>query len=152
VIDGNWLSSNKYDPRALALYERHYSARQYADGRKRYQFVPPGEQMVLLTVCCRALFVWVKNIVERYDKQVGINCTVFRNEGAGLSSDLIREADDLAFQRWPGERHFTYVDVEKTRRRRSKRAQPGKCFIEAGWHPCGYSAKANLLLLERLPA
>jgi hypothetical protein len=93
VIDGHWLLSNKFDPRSLALYERHYSARHYADGRRRIQFAPPGETMVLLTVCCRALFVWVKNKVERFDGQRGINCAVFRNEGAGLSSDLIREAE-----------------------------------------------------------
>jgi hypothetical protein len=94
MIDGHWLSSNKFDPRALALYERHYSARRYADGRKRVQFVGPGEQMVLLTVCCRGLFVWIRNTIERFDHQVGVNCAVFRNEGAGLSSDLIREADE----------------------------------------------------------
>lgn len=49
LIDGYWLSSNKFDPRAVAIYERHYSARRYADGRKRTQFVGPGECMVLLT-------------------------------------------------------------------------------------------------------
>jgi len=144
VIDGHWLSSNKFDPRALALYERHYSARRYADGRKRDQFVGPGEQMVLLTVCCRGLFVWVRNTIERFDKQVGVNCAVFRNEGAGLSSDLIREADELAWQRWPGERHFTYVDAEKIRRKRD----PGRCFLRAGWQRAGAS-KRGLVLLER---
>ena len=145
MIDGNWLSSNKFDPRALAIYERHYSARRYADGRKRDQFVGPGEQMVLLTVCCRALFVWVRNTIERFDKQVGVNCAVFRNEGAGLSSDLIREADELAWQRWPGERHFTYVDANKVRPKRD----PGRCFLRAGWRHCGES-KRGLVLLERM--
>ena len=72
--------------------------------------LPPGETMVLLSQCGRALFVWLKNTIERYDHQTGVNCIVFRNEGAGLSSVLIREADELAWQRWPGERHFTYVD------------------------------------------
>jgi len=143
VIDGRWLSSNKFDPRALALYERHYSARRYADGRKRDQFVGPGEQMVLLTVCCRALFVWVRNTIERFDKQVGVNCAVFRNEGAGLSSDLIREADELADARWPGARHFTYVDDAKIRS-----SNPGYCFLMAGWRRAGRS-KSGLSLLER---
>lgn len=144
MIDGHWLSSNKFDPRAIALYERHYSARHYADGRKRVQFAPPGETMVLLTVCCRALFVWVRNRVERYDGQHGVNCAVFRNEGAGLSSDLIREADELAWQRWPGERHFTYVEDAKVRRKRD----PGRCFIRAGWRICGRNADGRLTILE----
>ena len=143
MIDGAWLSSNKFDPRALALYERHYSARRYADGRKRDQFVGPGESMVLLTVCCRGLFVWVRNTIERFDKQVGVNCAVFRNEGAGLSSNLIREADELAWQRWPGERHFTYVDDAKIRS-----SNPGYCFLMAGWRRVGRS-KSGLSLLER---
>jgi hypothetical protein len=146
MIDGAWLSSNKFDARALALYERHYSARRYADGRKRVQFVGPGEQMVLLTVCCRALFVWVRNTIERFDKQTGVNCAVFRNEGAGLSSDLVREADELAWQRWPNEpRHFTYVDASKIRPKRD----PGRCFLRAGWQRAGQS-KNGLVLLERV--
>lgn len=145
MIDGHWLSSNKFDPRALALYERHYSARRYADGRKRVQFVGPGEQMVLLTVCCRGLFVWIRNTIERFDHQVGVNCAVFRNEGAGLSSDLIREADELAGPPLPGERHFTYVDDEKIRS-----SNPGYCFLKAGWTRAGRSKTNRLTLLERL--
>lgn len=146
MIDGYWLSSWKADPRALALYERHYSAHRYMDGRRRAQFVGPGEQMVLLTVCCRALFVWVRNTIERLDHQDGVNCTVFRNEGAGLSSELIREADDLAWQRWPSvRRHFTYVDDSKIQSR-----NPGYCFLKAGWQRVGRSRIHRLTLLERI--
>jgi hypothetical protein len=147
VIDGHWLTSNKFDPRALALYERHYSARRYADRRKRTQFAPPGETMVLLTACCRALFVWVKNKVQRYDKQTGVNCAVFRNEGAALSSDLIREACELAWQRWPGERLFTYVADAKVRS-----SNPGFCFKAAGWRKAGRNKDGRLTILELLPA
>ena len=144
LVEGNWLSSNKFDPRAVAIYERHYSARRYADGRKRTQFVGPGECMVLLTVGCDALFVWVRNRMERYDGQVGVNCAVFRNEGAVLSSALIREADELADQRWPGERHFTYVEDAKIRS-----SNPGCCFLKAGWRRAGRNATGKLTLLER---
>ncbi len=103
--------------------------------------------MVLISQCCRALFVWLRNTVDRLDHQVGVNCAVFRNEGAGLSSDLIREADELAWQRWPDERHFTYVDGSKIRRKRD----PGRCFVRAGWSVAGYS-KNGLVLLERMPS
>lgn len=66
MIGQHWAPSNKADPRAVAIYERHYSCRQYADGRKRTQCAPPGETIVLLTPTCDALFIWVKNKVERY--------------------------------------------------------------------------------------
>jgi hypothetical protein len=145
MIDGHWLSSNKFDPRALAIYQRHYSARRYADGRRRVQFVGPGECMVLLTPSCDALFVWVKNRMERYDKQEGVNCAVFRNESAVLSSDLIREADDLALQRWPDRRHFTYVEDGKIRS-----SNPGFCFMKAGWKRVGHNKTGRLTLLERV--
>ena len=148
MIDGYWLSANKADPRAIALYERHYSANHYRDGRRRVQFVSPGETMVLLTVCCRALFVWVRNTVERLDGQTGVNCAIFRNEGAALSSDLIREADRLADQRWPGERHFTYVDDAKVRHKRD----PGRCFRKAGWTVAGRNVTGRLTLLEKVPS
>lgn len=102
--------------------------------------------MVLLTVNCDALFVWLRNTVARFDDQEGINCAVFRNEGSVLSSDLIREADDLAWQRWPGVRHFTYVADEKI-----KSVNPGYCFLRAGWQRCGRNANGRLTILERLP-
>lgn len=141
----NWYGINRADFRGLALYERHYSARVYKDGRKRKQYAPPGSPMCLLTVKCDALFGWVKNKIPRKDGQVGINCFVFRNESAVLSSQLIREADALAWQRWPEDgRHFTYVDPEKVG---DAEKNPGYCFIKAGWRRAGKS-KRGLLILE----
>jgi hypothetical protein len=137
------------DERAYALYRRHYSAAKNAPYRStgNTNVTGSGETMVLISQCCRALFVWLRNTVDRLDHQVGVNCAVFRNEGAGLSSDLIREADELAWQRWPGERHFTYVDGSKIRRKRD----PGRCFVRAGWSVAGHS-KNGLVLLERMPS
>lgn len=145
----HWYGSHRADPRGLALYKRHYSAEKNARQRKPGQlnFVAAGEPMVLLTTAGDAVFVWLRNTVERYDKQDGICCVLFRNESAVLSSTLVAEADELAWQRWPGERHFTYVDPTKTRRKRD----PGRCFRKAGWRPCGVS-KGDLVILERLPA
>jgi hypothetical protein len=139
----NWLPALDGDPRALALFQRHYSCTNKAPANR--QFMPPGEKMVLLTLRCDALFGWLKNRVERYDKQTGVCCTVFRNESASLSSHLIREADDIAWEKWPGERHFTYVDAAQV-----GSSNPGYCFLKAGWRKCGKS-KRGLILLERLP-
>jgi len=139
-----WIETKDGDPSALSLYERHYSCRVYADGRDRKLLVGPGEKMVLLTACARALFAWRKFISG--DGQVGINCSVFRNESEHLASDLISAADELAFQRWPGERHYTYVDSTAVRS-----SNPGYCFLMAGWQKCGRTKKRDLIVLERLP-
>jgi len=63
----------------------------------------------LLTVHCDALFVWRKFLSA--DRQVGVNCAIFRNESPILSSTLILEAERLAHARWPAERLYTYVRI-----------------------------------------
>jgi len=133
VKDGNRL--------AREIFDRHYSRRRYADGRKPKLFVGPGQKMVLITVDLDALFIWRKFISK--DTQTGISCAVFRNESDLLSSELIRAADRLAIRRWPGERHYTYVDSRKVRKKRD----PGRCFIRAGWETVGITKDRGLLIL-----
>ena len=144
-IDGNWVGIKDGDPRAVALFNRHYSARRGGD-RIRYGMSGPGQTMTLLTVQCDALYIWLNNQVERYDGQVGLNCTIFRNEGPILSSELILEAEELAWQRWPGIRLFTYVWDSKV-----ESVNPGYCFKVAGWKTCGRNADGRLTILEKLP-
>ena len=151
----HWSLTHRADPQAFELYKRHYSAEKNFAFRRpgNFNFVGPGFNMVLLTENAQALFVWVKNNMERFDKQVGVCCTIFRNETADpyiLSSELIREADALADARWPGERHFTYVNAPRTSRRRSRHSPPGKCFVAADWRPCGLNKSGKLMLLERV--
>jgi hypothetical protein len=141
----HWLISHHCDPVGLAIYGRHYSARRYRDGRVRKQFTTPGDNLVLVSPDGSALFVWYRALVPRRDGQQGVNCSVFRNEGSGRSSDLIREAMAIAWQRWPGARLFTYVDP-----RRIRSTNPGWCFLCAGWRHCGRS-KTGKVLLEVLP-
>jgi hypothetical protein len=141
-----WYPSHRADPRALALYLRHYSSRVYVDGRPRKQFVAPGACIVLLTASCDALWVWHRaHPGLRLDKQEGVSCAVFRNEGPYRASELIREAEQIAWVRWPGERLFTYVDPTKTRAEVA-----GYCFLRARWRRCGVSKK-GLLLFEKRP-
>lgn len=79
-----WMPVKDANPTALEIFHRHYSYAPYRDGRRPLHFVGPGEKMVLLTPDARALCVWRKFISA--DGQQGVNCAVFRNEGAGLSS------------------------------------------------------------------
>jgi hypothetical protein len=139
---GYWCSATDGDPRAMALLKRHYSYRKYKDGREPKLFVGPGEKMVLMTVTCDALFIWRK--FKGMDDQQGINCSVFRNESGLMASDLIQQAVKLAWQRWPNQRLYTYVNPSKVRSDR-----PGYCFIEDGWTWCG-ETKGGLLIFERI--
>lgn len=148
----DWLPCLDGDDRARGIYSRHYSHRDYADGRNPRLFVGPGEKMVLLTQNCQALFVWRKFIDD--SGQQGVNCAVFRNEGGRgcangshrhNSSNLIIHAVEIAWQHWPGERLYTYVNAAKI-----LSANPGYCFKRAGWRKCG-ETKGGLVILEILP-
>lgn len=143
-----WRPTRDGDPVALALYRRHYSARRYADRRRPALFVGPGEKLVLLTHRDDALFVW-RRFIDR-SGQVGVNCAVFRNESPLLASELITDAESFAWDRWPGERLYTYVDPAAVRS-----TNPGYCFQRAGWRVCGRTAgghgRPQLVVLERTP-
>jgi len=144
VFGHHWYSIRDGDPRARAMLDRHYSARRYKDGRRPRKLVGPGEYIMLMTADSSALFVWRK--FHSDNGQEGVNCAVFRNERCPvLSSQLIEEACELAWQRWPGERLYTYVNPK-----RIKSPNPGYCFKQAGWTVCG-KTKGGLVILERRP-
>ena len=139
-----WLHAQDGDPRAYALFRRHYSTLAYKSrprGAER-RFCGPGEKMVLLTPDCNALFVWRK-FVDKSGQQ-GINCAIFRNEGPQLSSELILAAERLAWQRWPEARLYTYVNPRKVRS-----SNPGYCFKKAGWRVAGQTKTRKLSILEK---
>lgn len=120
----NWELTKDGDPLALDLFRRHYSFKE--SKRVNKQFVGPGEKMVLISHDGKAIFVWRKYISD--DGQTGVNCAIFRNESRVLSSDLILEAEQVAWRRWPGQRLFTYVNSAAV-----KSVNPGYCFKKAGW-------------------
>lgn len=139
-----WIEVRDGNDTGRALFDRHYSRYRYKDGRKPRLYVGPGEKMVLLTACARALFVWRK--FRSGDLQSGVNCAIFRNEGAGLSSRLILAAMQLAWARWPFHRLYTYVNPKKI-----KSTNPGFCFQKAGWRKCGVTKVRKLIIFEFLP-
>lgn len=138
-----WIPVRDGDDRLRGMMRRHYSARHYRDGRNPRKVVGPGQYMALMTPLSDAAFIWRKFLSDA--GQEGVNCSLFRNEGGALSSDLIRQACDLAWERWPGERLYTYVNP-----RRIRSTNPGFCFLAAGWQRCGKS-KGGLVILELLP-
>lgn len=154
----DWWITKDGDKTCLALYERHYSARRYRDGRRRKKFVGPGEYIALRTAPGDAFFVWRRFHDSCVDErtglpQEGINCAAFRNEGAVSSSSLIQQADKIADAVWPGCRHYTYVSEADVRS-----GLPGACFLFAGWRYVrngrrrARTKRSGLLILERLNA
>lgn len=139
---GNWIQIKDGNPLAMDLFKRHYSKYVYKDGRQLKLFVGPGEKLVLISTCGRALFVWRKYI----SNEVGVNCAVFRNESDKKSSELINEAVLIALKRWPDHRLFTYVNPFKI-----KSVNPGYCFKLAGFKFCGITKSKKLHILELLP-
>lgn len=82
-------------------------------------------------------------------------CTLFRNEGPMLSSDLVREGTERTFAYWrrrwrglPSIPFTTEVDASKTRRKRD----PGRCFLRAGWRRTGTSPKGLALFVAPMPS
>jgi hypothetical protein len=144
----NWYGVSRRDPRVVSLYSRHYSSKKNNKSRKEWAatgVTAPGETMTLLTADGTALFIWLKQQYVDND-QTGVNCAVFRNEGKCLSSELIKEACLLAWNRWPGERLYTYVDPGEV-----KSINPGYCFLMAGWNKCGHTKRLGLVILEKFP-
>lgn len=123
LLDVSWVSVRDGNDTAFSLIENHYSFRRYRDGRRHIRFVGPGERMVLVTPDASAIFIWSKQKF-RADDQSGVICGAFRNEGSQLSSDLIRDAVKLAWERWPGERLYTYINPKKD----PPQTRPGTLF------------------------
>lgn len=115
-IGTHWIPITKFDSRAVGLYQRHYSSRVNVPvSRWRHKgILGPGESLTLLTIDSKALFAWRYGIDHCIPSQTGVNCAIFRNEGHILSSELIIEADKLAWDRWPDQlRHYTYINTKK---------------------------------------
>lgn len=143
-ISEHWFRTIPTDPRAVALFQRHYSCRpdrKFGSGQPQ-QFIGPGECIVLLLADADGLFCWRREKYRR-DSQTGVCCTVFRNESALRSSALIQEAMAAAWEKWPRERLFTFVAPGKIRS-----SNPGFCFKKAGWRQCGTTAIHNHVILE----
>lgn len=142
----NWYSIKDGNDVARGIFDRHYSRRRYRDGRRSRKFVGPGEYMVLMNVQGTALLIWKRFIETGRTEPIGVNCAVFRNESATRSSDLILEAERFAWERWPSERLYTYVNPAAIRS-----TNPGYCFIVAGWTRLRETTTGGLRILEKLP-
>jgi hypothetical protein len=111
--------------------------------------MPPGQTLVL--VAPDAVFGWWRpdpaSGIKAWNGLDGWTCTIFRNEGATLSSELILAAERAIVDTADGcgpDGLITYVWDARVRS-----VNPGACFKAAGWRATGRSADGRKTLLQK---
>lgn len=144
--DALWDVVPKFTPAAARLADGHYSRRTIGSR----QFMPPGQTLVLLTPDELAVFGWWRphpsSGIVAMNKLDGWTCTIFRNTGPVLSSELILAAERELLARYDcgPDGLLTYVWDRKVRS-----VNPGYCFKVAGWRSIGRSADGRKTLLQK---
>jgi len=145
-----WVKSHRRDPVGCAIADRHYNRQTPGSP----QFVPPGRCLVLLApsreeACALWVTSWPRYAQHAWEG-AWIN-TLFRNEGAGLSSELILEALACTRYRWAGEEPeqgmVTFVAPESVRPKKDI----GYCYLKAGFTRVGKTKKRNRLVFQIKP-
>jgi hypothetical protein len=130
-----WELTHKADKRGAALADRHYSRRTVGSP----QFMPPGDTIVLVTPDGLAVWGWwrphPRSGIVAMNGLDGWTCSIFRNEGPHLSSDLVLAAETALVESGRGcgpDGMLTYVWDKRVRS-----TNPGACYKHAGWtrHP-----------------
>jgi hypothetical protein len=143
-VTEHWYKSDRADPRALPLADRHYNRQKIGSP----QFLPPGRCFALLTKDGDALWAsaWPFAQYVKHQWAGAWTNTLFRNEGPVLSSTLIREAVAATAIIWglPPEQGFiTFVSPLHVRRKRDW----GRCYRKAGWRVVGVTKQDKLIAL-----
>jgi hypothetical protein len=123
-----WQRSDRADPRAVAIADRHYNRQKPGTP----QFVPPGRCLVLVTDCAVWVTSWpfAEYVKHRWPGAWVNSC--FRREGGPLASEMIREAVAATRWRWPDTPALglvSFIDPDEVRPKRD----PGYCYIMAGF-------------------
>lgn len=136
--------SRRFDQEARKIADRHYSRQKPGSP----DFVGNIKPLVLVAPIDgpgKAVWItgWQKFVRHRF--VCAWQWVMFRNEGAGLSSELITEA--VAATRWvwrgmPRNGFITMVDRSKTRPKKD----PGYCYRMAGWQEVGRTDNGLVVL------
>jgi hypothetical protein len=149
-----WSISNRADPFAREIADRHYNRQKIGAP----QFVPPGRCCVLKAETETGRAFWVTSFpFAEYVKHAWAGawvCSAFRNEGVGVASELISDA--LAATRFhfgdpPELGMITFLDRTKVRPvvRRSRKTW-GDTWIRAGFSHVG-ETRGGLMAFQILP-
>jgi hypothetical protein len=147
-----WYRSNRFDPSALPLADRHYNRQKVGSP----QFVPPGRCLVLITADERALWVSSSQRFVRHAWPGAWVNSLFRKESDGPASEMIREAVAITrgfFGEPSAAGVVTFVDpahVRPTTVRGEKIY--GYSYLKAGFHHVGFTKVHGLWVWQLLPA
>lgn len=154
-----WRRSNRFDPKACRLADRHYSRQKPGTN----QFMPPGSCKVFLADNAKAVigFSWPQAQYVKHDWRCGSDgkapwtVSIFRNEMAGpLASQMITEALALLqteYGKPPELGCITFVNPKMVPgiMEHGERIK-GFCFYKAGFRAVG-ETKKGLLAWQLLP-
>ena len=149
-----WEKSNRFDLRAREIADRHYNRQKPGTP----QFVPPGRCCVLYAENGSGRAFWVTSFpYAEYVRHAWAGawiCSAFRNEGAGIASEMIRDAvaATRAHSRGPPALGIiTFIASKKVKPTMVHgRKTWGLTYIKAGFKPVG-KTKGGLLAFQLLP-
>lgn len=150
LLGDGWIEVRDGNATARDIFRRHYSHKPRRTSRANELIIGPGFKLLLLSADGGSLCAWRREM-HRADNQAGVECCIFRREAGGVASDLLKAAMRHAWERWPGERLFSFVDPLKVAPTwRAGRPTWGHCFYVAGWRFAGVTKK-RLHVLECRP-
>lgn len=150
-----WRLSHRADPVANRIAKRHYNCQSPNSA----QFVKPGSCLVLLA----GPALWVSSApYARFVKHAWAGaweCSTFRNEGALIGSELIREAVAATLHHYgepPALGMITFINPRRVtgyfvRTTRGRELRWGYSFWKAGFEFCGWT-KGGLYAMQMLPS
>lgn len=149
-----WTKSNRADPKARAVADRHYNRQKPGSP----QFVPPGRCLVLYAENESGKALWVTSWpYAQYVKHQWAGawmCSAFRNEGAGVASELIREAVAATVEYFgepPEQGMVTFIDRKKVKPTMVHGVPTwGRTYALAGFRYVG-ETKGGLMAMQLLP-
>lgn len=152
-----WTLSHCGEQAAVRFAQRHYSARKRPQDDIPGKVGGPGRQLVLTAGDpLAALWITTWQAAEVTDHAWGgaWMCSLFRSEGGGIASELIRAAVAVTRWRWPDVPALgmiTFIDREKVRPTKTRGEDTwGRTYRLAGIQPVGETA-GGLLVLQLLP-
>lgn len=130
-----WVVVPKFDRRAAALADGHYSRRKVGSP----QFMPPGQTLVLLSTDGLQVFGWwrphPRSGIRAMNGLDGWTCSIYRRVAGERASSAILAAELALVESGRGcgpDGLLTYVWDAKV-----ASANPGYCFKVAGYHVAG---------------
>lgn len=147
-----WHLSHRADPLVVPLADRHYNRQKIGSP----QFAPPGRCVVLFSDCMRAFWItsWPYAQYVKHQWAGAWVCSAFRSEGAGVASELIKDAvaaTRAVYGDAPPLGMVTFLNTTKVKPIKVRGANTwGRTWEKAGFKHVGWT-KGGLMAFQLLP-